>query len=36
MNAIKWLHEPVRWEILNRTPKVDYKNLFNFKITIKM
>jgi hypothetical protein len=36
MTSLNWLIEPKRFEIINRTPKIDYKALFQFKMTIKM
>jgi len=36
MIDVKWLHEPKRFEIFNRKPKVDYKTLFKFEITVKV
>jgi hypothetical protein len=36
LKEMKWLYEPKRWEIINRTPRIDYRNLFIFKVPIKM
>lgn len=32
VSDIKWLNEPKRWEIINRIPKIDYKNPFHLSV----